>query len=636
MNAEPRSRRFLATGLRCVVNGEFEAGARDLGLDKPDSFDRALLAAERCRGGRGENYLLSSEYWPERVRLRPLRHGGFLGRWTGDRYFSARRSEREFDLWRVLEARGAPIPRPVLAASRRRGVFWAPTFGALNREDARDALDWLRDERRSPASIQSTAIALARSIRRFHDAGAIHGDLHLANVLIEEPNAEPQCWLVDLGRTTLQDRLSPSDRMRDLMRLWRSIEKSHRTECLDPRIAARFLSSYCDGDRALRRSMLSFAGREDRRLRRHRLGWRIAGHLPGMIFAIGLLACSEPIDTLDANANERAKARPRLSLLATGDTGRIRSFAGLFQGQLAVAHSMRVEDRDAPVDGVIFLGDNFYYRGLDREHLVERIRQNLVEPYCHFLDMGGPRGGEVETSCSIPSRLRHPVPIYAVLGNHDIELPESAMLQREVIPEFLPGWQMSSSIAEAVELTNGVSLILFESEVAIDDEPAMSEALIAAISSSRGPWRILATHRPIATDDIGGFPLGGYPIWVRDAIAKAGRPVQLAVTGHHHNLQAFALEEPTTLLQIGVGSGSRATPPLANDEVPSLFGSIELGFARIDLVGTGETERLSISLFGTAKWPLLAQFSRHVERARFEVDLTGSVRSLSASGDLAD
>jgi 3-deoxy-D-manno-octulosonic acid kinase len=636
MNAEPRSRRFLATGLRCVVNGDFEAGARDLGLDKPDSFDRALLAAERCRGGRGENYLLSSEHWPERVRLRPLRHGGFLGRWTGGRYFSARRSEREFELWRLLEGRGAPIPRAVLAASRRRGVFWAPTFGALNREDARDALDWLREERRSPALIRSTAIALARSIRRFHDAGAIHGDLHLANVLIEGSNADPQCWLVDLGRTTLEDRLSPSIRMRELMRLWRSIEKTHRTECLDLRVAACFLSSYCDGDRVLRRSMLSFAGREDRRLRRHRFGWRIAGHLASMAFAIGLLACSESKGTLDANTHVPAEARPRLSLLATGDTGRIRSFGGLFEGQLAVAHSMRVEDRDAPVDGVIFLGDNFYFHGLDREHLVERIRRNLVEPYCHFLDMDGPRGDEVEPSCSIPSRLRHPVPIYAVLGNHDLELPESPTLQREVIPEFLPRWQMSSSIAEAVELTSGVSLILFESEVAIDDEPAMSEALIAAISRARGPWRILAAHRPIATDDNGGLPVGGYPVWVRDAIAKAGRPVQLAITGHHHNLQAFALEEPTALLQIGAGSGSRATPPLAKDEVPSLFSSIELGFARIDLVGTGETERLSVSLFGTARWPLLAQVSRHVERARFEVDLKGSVRSVSTSGDLAD
>jgi tRNA A-37 threonylcarbamoyl transferase component Bud32 len=285
MNTEPSSRLFVAAGLRCVVNGDFEAGARDLGLDEPDSFDRALLGAERCPGGRGENYLLSSEFWPERVRLRPLRHGGLLGRWGGGRYFSSRRSEKEFDVWRKLEARGAPIPHAVLAASRRNGVFWTPTFGALNREDAANALDWLRKEPESRASILSAAIALARSTRRFHDSGALHGDLHLANVLIDESGGAPKCWLVDLGRATLKDRPSPSDRMRELMRLRRSIEKAQQSECLDRRISARFLSAYCDGDRALRRSMLSFMGREDRRLRRHRFGWRLTGRLTVMIFA---------------------------------------------------------------------------------------------------------------------------------------------------------------------------------------------------------------------------------------------------------------------------------------------------------------------------------------------------------------
>ena len=75
---------------------------------------------------------------------------------------------------------------------------------------------------------------------------------------------------------------------------------------------------------------------------------------------------------------------------------------------------------------------------------------------------------------------------------------------------------------------------------------------------------------------------------------------------------------------------------LAKEEVPSLFGSIELGFARIDLVGAGEAERLSVSLFGTARWPILSRVSHHVERARFEVHLDGSVRNVSASDDLTD
>jgi hypothetical protein len=213
-----------------------------------------------------------------------------------------------------------------------------------------------------------------------------------------------------------------------------------------------------------------------------------------------------------------------------------------------------------------------------------------------------------------------------VLGNHDLENPESPRLQREVVPDFLPGWTMSASLTKVVELGQGISLILFESEVAIRDRDAIRAAITEAIDDAPGPWRILATHRPIATDDFGGPETwGGYPAWVRNAIADSGRPVQLVLAGHHHNLQAFALHEPSALLQVVAGSGSRAAPPLAQDPPGSLFGALELGFARVDLVGSGADERLSVSLFGTARWPILARIRRHTRLARFEVDRNGSV-----------
>lgn len=632
MTQDLEIRRFVASGLRCVVGIQFESGAKALGLDRPESFDQAMRGAQSSPGGRGENFLLSCTLWPERTRLRPLRHGGLFGWLGGDRYLSSQRAEKEFRVWQKLEARSAPIPTPVLAASRRNGIFWKSTFGAVNREGAQNALDWLRDRPRALKTILRAAHSIARSIRRFHDAGGLHGDLHLANTLIDEADGEMRCWVVDLGRTSLKKQLSPQDRFRDLMRLWRSIEKTGRKECLDPRVRAKFLSVYCAGDRTLRKGMLAFAARERRRLRRHRMGWRLGRALATGAVAIGALACSEST----THAEHLSQERPRLSLLATGDTGRSRILGSIFEGQLAVSHVMVEEDRGDPVDGLILLGDNFYYNGLDREHLVERIKKNLVRPYCHFLDMSGPRGDEVEASCPIERESRHPIPVYAVLGNHDLEQPGSAELQRNVIPEFLPGWRMSASLAEVVELTEGVSLILFESEISIDDERAITEALVDAIRRARGPWRILATHRPIATDDLGGPPRGGYPAWVRNAIAQAGVPLQLALAGHHHSLQAFALEEPSALLQIGAGSGSRASAPLATAAVAPLFGAIELGFARIDLIGRGESERLAVSLFGTASWPIIARVTGHQRRARLEVDRFGGVRRLDIAESLAD
>jgi tRNA A-37 threonylcarbamoyl transferase component Bud32 len=626
------ARRFQAAGLRCLVDVEFEAGARALGLDRPQTFDRALREAPRCPGGRGDNHLLTTELWPERVRLRPLWHGGALARWTADRYWSSRRSEREFEIWRTLEARGAPIPRVVLAASRRRGPFWSSSLAAVNRDDAIDLDRWLDSPDRSRKSIRSVAARVARSVRRFHDAGGLHGDLHLGNLLIEESRGEQRVWLIDLGRASLRKDPTPHERMRELMRLWRSVAKTDRTALVDARARAVFLDAYSDGDRRLRRALLAHARREDKRIARHRVAWRLSARLVVSLATLALMACSDP----SAGTHSTAGSSARLSLLATGDTGRSRAWAPLFEGQLAVAHAMIEEDRSNPVDALILLGDNFYSHGLERERLVERVRQNLVIPYCPLLDLNGERSMEVESSCGTAERDRHPIPFYAVLGNHDLESPESVALQREVVPDFLSNWRMSPSISESFELGNGVSLILFESELSIDDRETMQASLVGSIRAARGPWRILATHRPIATDDLGRLPVGGYPQWVRDAIEEAALSVQLVLAGHHHSLQAFALETPTQLLQIGAGSGSRASPPLAAEDVGALFSSLELGFARIDLDGEPEHERLTVTLFGTVSWPLWSRFTQHRPRARFEVDRSGRVRELPLDGRLAN
>jgi hypothetical protein len=195
-----------------------------------------------------------------------------------------------------------------------------------------------------------------------------------------------------------------------------------------------------------------------------------------------------------------------------------------------------------------------------------------------------------------------------------------------MIPEFLPDWHMSEGLSQVFEVTPGVSLILFESEPAIRDEAAMKRALIQTIRDSRGPWRILATHRPIATDDLGYPPRGGYPTWVREALAESGRPVQLVLAGHHHNLQVFELGPPTPLLHVGVGSGSRAEPPLAHAHPEARFGALDLGFARVDRVGSGSEQRLAVSIFDAAPWPWLGIFRGSQLRARFEVDEAGQVQ----------
>ena len=316
---------------------------------------------------------------------------------------------------------------------------------------------------------------------------------------------------------------------------------------------------------------------------------------------------------------------PRYSIIAVGDTGRTHRFAQILGGQIAVSEAMTSEARESPIDALIFLGDNFYWDGLDQENLVPRVRQNLVAPYCYFLRLDGPRSSEVEEACRVPERDRAPVPVFAVLGNHDLILPQSPELEREAVPLFVPDWQMSSGLTRVFELGNGISLILFESEVAIDDQPRIHRSIEKAIHEAQGPWRILAMHRPISTNDRGEKILRGYPGWVRSGIESADLPVQLVLTGHHHSLQVFETRAPFPALHVGAGSGSKASGPLAQNHPDVRFSRMSLGFARIDLIGNGDEERLSVTLTETNDYPILSPLDPPRRVARFEVDRQGRV-----------
>ena len=93
-------------------------------------------------------------------------------------------------------------------------------------------------------------------------------------------------------------------------------------------------------------------------------------------------------------------------------------------------------------------------------------------------------------------------------------------------------------------------------------------------------------------------------------------------------------DDPVASLQLGLGSGARAEPPLASDDHPqSRFRQRSLGFARVDLAGSGEDERLVATLIQTPPWPFLNALPvSQGPVARFAVDRAGRVERLPPTG----
>ena len=312
-----------------------------------------------------------------------------------------------------------------------------------------------------------------------------------------------------------------------------------------------------------------------------------------------------------------------LSLLALGDTGARPDDPPRVRAQLAVAAALEAEDRRLPVDALLLLGDHFYDVGLREDELVARVRANLVRPYCRFLALTAPRSPEVEGACESPPAERHPVPLYAVLGNHDYMTPGSDVLQRESVPLFLANWRMPGPGAAVAELGHGVSLVLFDSDPVF--QGAAPDGLARALREAAGPWRILVAHQPIAV--VGTSEREAYASFrarMLAEIAAAGVPVQLYLSGHEHNLQALVMEPPAPPLHVIAGGGSGARS--LHDVNPNRrAGFAAAGYARVDLVGDGEAQRLLVTLMRVpaAALRLLGPSRR---AARFSVDLGGRVR----------
>jgi hypothetical protein len=289
-----------------------------------------------------------------------------------------------------------------------------------------------------------------------------------------------------------------------------------------------------------------------------------------------------------------------LSLLVIGDAGVPPDSGRHYRTQLAVGEALAAADAAAPAHALVLLGDNFYPDGLHANEDVARVRANLVRPYCRFLRFDGPEAAAVESACAIPRVQRRPLPLFATLGNHDHLSPGSASLQRTLGRRFFSNWRMPAGLVEVHELPGGVSLVVFDSDLVFEGGGA--NELAAALRASRGPWRIIAAHHPIAirarTGDVARH--ARYRRNVLDAIAASGVAVQLLLAAHDHNLQLLEMDAPAPRLHAisGGGSGARS---LQRSDPNRLAGFEQPGFVRVDLVagpGVPKRERLVVTLVG--------------------------------------
>jgi 3-deoxy-D-manno-octulosonic acid kinase len=260
---------------RCLVLAppSLAAEAERLGLLEPDGLARLLARAEPGPTGRARSACVSLADG-RRLHLRPVRRGGLLaGLWRGG-VLGLARPRAELRVAARLAAAGAPVARPALVVGERGRILWSAAVATWWEPGARDARDFLAAGP-APARVARAAAAAGAALRRFHDAGGRHADLHAGNLLLREEASGCTALLVDLDRARCGRPPPASVRLAEMMRLLRSLVKLGLAARVGPRGCAAFLRAYTGGDRRLRRALRRHLPGELRRLRLHRAGYRL-------------------------------------------------------------------------------------------------------------------------------------------------------------------------------------------------------------------------------------------------------------------------------------------------------------------------------------------------------------------------
>ena len=239
-----------SSNLKRVSKGEIKGWVKgEVSNELPTHFLEDPVSSIQ---GRGAEVLKESMWrWAGLIRFSSgrrlfLKRDKTKGWGEGLKYlFSPSKGQKEFHIASQLEQRGLPIPRPLGWMERvRKG--WVKESYYLS-EAIGTGVSFIEEAAKSkePRSINE----LAKTVRKFQEAGLFHRDLHGGNFLWEDD----KLFLIDLHRAKLVKSLSLRRRLWDLSHLFHSLRSMWGED-----EQLQFLDQYFEGrvDGSQKREML--------------------------------------------------------------------------------------------------------------------------------------------------------------------------------------------------------------------------------------------------------------------------------------------------------------------------------------------------------------------------------------------
>ncbi|MCP4265722.1 MAG: hypothetical protein GY777_09130 [Candidatus Brocadiaceae bacterium] len=170
----------------------------------------------------GNESFVVREYW----------HGGLFGKVLKDIFWDASRPLRELSICEVARREHINTTE-IIAIIKNKVVGALYKFQLVTREitNSVDLMELLLSPEDNQLDIRKREIInkLAMEVKEMHDAGIYHADLHLKNILVQSDGGEGvNVYIIDLDKSKQYEKISLQRRMKNIMRLDRSLEKFRR------------------------------------------------------------------------------------------------------------------------------------------------------------------------------------------------------------------------------------------------------------------------------------------------------------------------------------------------------------------------------------------------------------------------
>lgn len=189
------------------------------------------------------------------MMARRYAHGGLFAAVGRDLYWGPARAIEELLVAEMAYRAGVRVPMPIgIIAQPVKGPLWRLIYLSAEVGDSEDMVHYCCRLGEYPAETaagekRGVLLEAARQIRKMHDLGIHHADLHLKNLLLRRrPIGPPEVFIIDFDRAEKGEPLAPQARAANLKRLARSVRKLRvADEVLTAWDRVRFLRDYLDG-----------------------------------------------------------------------------------------------------------------------------------------------------------------------------------------------------------------------------------------------------------------------------------------------------------------------------------------------------------------------------------------------------